>query len=198
VFITEVLFCLDPKAFVAGVMITQKGEVGSEMYLLASGDVELLQDDHTSVVKVLPAGSYFGEEICLGLNERQLNVRAKTNCRVCCLAKDDLNPLLDQWPGIRDNIRAWYEKRMDHFQEHTPAEDKSMRRGSAMVSKNKERTAGEEGKSEERLLSLETEVKQISSTLQTLSQLMVKMDSKLEALGAKSGKLEELNEEKQN
>ena len=67
-----------------------------------------------------------------------------------------------------------------------------------MVSKNKERTAGEEGKSEERLLSLETEVKQISSTLQTLSQLMVKMDSKLEALGAKSGKLEELNEEKQN
>ena len=43
VFITEVLFCLDPKAFVAGVMITQKGEVGSEMYLLASGDVELLQ-----------------------------------------------------------------------------------------------------------------------------------------------------------
>jgi hypothetical protein len=45
VFITEVLFCLEPKIFVAGVMITQKGEVGTDMSILETGDVEILEDD---------------------------------------------------------------------------------------------------------------------------------------------------------
>jgi len=218
VFITEVLFCLDPKTFVAGVIVTQKGEVGNEMYLLASGDVELLEDDQSTVVKVLPAGSYFGEEVCLGHAERQMNVRAKTNCRVCCLAKDEINLLLDQWPHIRENIRAWYTKRMEHFMEFTNAPKEGQSVGVTNVKKKKanhiphrdsislmdgteienfikpdnssSKTAsgpvvagGAEGPVEARLGALENKMTNISSTLDTLKEMMIAMDAKLNIPG---------------
>lgn len=186
VFITEVLFCLDPKTFVAGVMITQKGEVGAEMYLLANGDVELLADDQSTVLKVLPAGSYFGEEVCLGHAERQLNVRAKTNCRVCCLAKDDLNPLLDQWPEIRENVQSWYDKRMENFVAEADADTphgspSKLRKGTA---KSVSKDEGKGGNVEGRLASLEQEVQNMGATLQNINQLLVKMDAKLDNEGS--------------
>lgn len=178
VFITEVLFCLDPKIFVAGVMITQKGEVGSDMYILESGDVELLEDDQVKVLKVLPAGSYFGEEICLGHSERQINVRAKANCRICCLSKEDLDPLLDQWPEIRESIKEWYNKRMDHFADCSmKGRDGDQQAGAKRVTlvakKNHEQNI------DDRLEAMEANVSSIQQQLGQLTAMISRIDAKL-------------------
>merc|ERR1711934_175354 len=164
-------------------------------YILESGDVELLEDDRVKVLKVLPAGSYFGEEVCLGHSERQINVRAKANCRICCLSREDLNPLLDQWPSIRDDMQDNYTQRMEHFAAISQNRDDTkiskrtmMHRDSIEIQQNdgvlikKSR----EQHMDERLATLETEVLGITGQLEKLTALMVGIDAKL---GGSTGKI---------
>jgi len=192
VFITEVLFCLEPKIFVAGVMITQKGEVGTDMYILENGDVEILEDDQKSVVRVLPAGSYFGEEICLGIIKRQMNVKAKANSRICCLARSDLDPLLDQWPLIRESIQMWYYKRMEHFGQKLETTKNSDSDDVATMARNSKGNMGDKfpvthvpqrspstGLVIDRVAHLEADMKCMTSKLDNLTALMTTIDSKL-------------------
>lgn len=102
-FLSQVIQALRPKMAEAGEMIINKGEIGREMYLLARGEVDVL-DDSGNVVKVLKDGDFFGEVALLKSTPRMANVRARSSCDLFVLDKADFNRILHDHPQFAENV----------------------------------------------------------------------------------------------
>ena len=102
-FLSQVIQALRPNMAEAGEMIIKKGEIGREMYLLARGEVEVL-DDSGTVVKVLKDGDFFGEIALLMSTPRMANVRARTSCDLFVLDKADFNRILHDHPQFAESV----------------------------------------------------------------------------------------------
>jgi len=63
------------EVFVPDDTIMRTGEVGKEMYIIAEGHVEVL-DEFGEVLAVLGVGSYFGENALEENSVRTVNIRA--------------------------------------------------------------------------------------------------------------------------
>jgi hypothetical protein len=92
-FLSQVSLALRPMQVAAGEQIIRKGDMGREMYLLARGEVEVL-DDAGAVVKTLKDGDVFGEIAILLSRPRTASVRAKTSCDLFVLDKSDFRRIL--------------------------------------------------------------------------------------------------------
>jgi glucose-6-phosphate 1-dehydrogenase len=92
-FLSQVSLALRPMQVAAGEQIIRKGDMGREMYLLARGEVEVL-DDSGAVVKTLKDGDVFGEIAILLSRPRTASVRAKTSCDLFVLDKSDFRRIL--------------------------------------------------------------------------------------------------------
>jgi glucose-6-phosphate 1-dehydrogenase len=102
-FLSQVIQSLRPKMVVAGETIIRKGEIGREMYLLARGEVEIL-DDSGAVKKVLKDGDFFGEIALLMSSPRMADVRAHTSCDLFVLDKSDFNRILHDHPQFAQGV----------------------------------------------------------------------------------------------
>lgn len=102
-FLSQVIQALRSRMASAGEMIIKKGEIGREMYLLARGEVEVL-DDSGEVVKVLKDGDFFGEVALLMSTPRVANVRTRTSCDLFVLDKSDFNRILRDHPQFAQNV----------------------------------------------------------------------------------------------
>jgi glucose-6-phosphate 1-dehydrogenase len=102
-FLSQVIQALRPNMAEAGEMIIHKGEIGHEMYLLARGEVEVL-DDSGNVVKVLKDGDFFGEVALLKSTPRMANVRARSSCDLFVLDKADFNRILHDHPQFAESV----------------------------------------------------------------------------------------------
>jgi len=77
------------KAFEAGELIVEEGQTGNGLYIIVSGNVEVLKGDLTATPQVLAkrgAGDVFGEMALLGEWPRTASVRALDS--VQCLGID--------------------------------------------------------------------------------------------------------------
>ena len=77
------------KAFVAGELIVEEGQTGNGLYIIVSGNVEVLKGDLAATPQVLAkrgAGDVFGEMALLGEWPRTASVRALDE--VQCLGID--------------------------------------------------------------------------------------------------------------
>jgi glucose-6-phosphate 1-dehydrogenase len=97
-FLGAVIMALRSKQVASGELVIKKGDIGRELYLVARGEVEVL-DDVGNVIKVLRDGDIFGEVGVLMSTPRNANVRAKTSCDLFVLEKADFSRIL------RDNPR---------------------------------------------------------------------------------------------
>ncbi len=102
-FLSQVIQALRPRMAEAGEMIIRKGEIGREMYLLARGEVEVL-DDSGKVMKVLKDGDFFGEVALLMSTPRMANVRTRTSCDMFVLNKVDFNRILHDHPQFAQGV----------------------------------------------------------------------------------------------
>ncbi|MBI4852640.1 MAG: glucose-6-phosphate dehydrogenase [Acidobacteria bacterium] len=102
-FLSQVIQALRPKMVGADETIIRKGEIGREMYLLARGEVEVL-DDSGKVVKVLKDGDFFGEVALLMSTPRMANVRTRTSCDLFVLDKTDFNRILHDHPQFAQSV----------------------------------------------------------------------------------------------
>jgi glucose-6-phosphate 1-dehydrogenase len=102
-FLSQVIQALRPRMVEAGETIIRKGEIGREMYLLARGEVEVL-DDSGQVVKVLKDGNFFGEVALLMSTPRVANVRTRTSCDLFVLDKTDFNRILHDHPQFAQGV----------------------------------------------------------------------------------------------
>jgi len=102
-FLSQVVMALRAKQAAAGDTIIKKGDMGREMYMLARGEVEVL-DDSGQVVKTLKDGDIFGEIAILLSTPRTANVRAKTSCDLFVLDKADFNRILHDHQQFAESV----------------------------------------------------------------------------------------------
>ena len=92
----------------------REGEAGAEMYMLMSGEVEVLVGagtKHQSRLGFLSSGSFFGEIPLLseelGAEIRTRTVRAVTECELCFLTRDEVADLRKRYPELDMRFRRF-------------------------------------------------------------------------------------------
>lgn len=100
-----------PVFYTAGDTILRKGEQGHSMYVIATGEVDvLLGDDRPPITLV--HGQFFGELALLEQVTRTATVRARTDCRLLELGADDLHDLMRRHPELDEAVREIAAARM--------------------------------------------------------------------------------------
>jgi glucose-6-phosphate 1-dehydrogenase len=103
VFLQRLTMVLQPAVFETGDVILRKGDLGTEMFLLARGEVEVLDGDGQRL-NCLGPGSFFGELALLSTGPRRATVRALTHCDLYALDKVDLQRVLRDHPRFARSI----------------------------------------------------------------------------------------------
>nr|pir hypothetical protein F14H8.6a - Caenorhabditis elegans [Caenorhabditis elegans] len=90
--------------------ICKKGDVGTEMYIVKEGFVEVVSEDGQTIFVTLPAGFVFGELSILNIpgnknkNLRTASVRSKGYSDLYVLDKEDLWEALHEYPQAKDSL----------------------------------------------------------------------------------------------
>jgi glucose-6-phosphate 1-dehydrogenase len=103
-FLGAVIMALQSKQVASGELVIKKGDIGRELYLVARGEVEVL-DDVGNTIKVLRDGDIFGEIGVLMSKPRNANVRAKTSCDLFVLDKADFSRILRDNPQFAKAVQ---------------------------------------------------------------------------------------------
>jgi glucose-6-phosphate 1-dehydrogenase len=109
-FLEQVIMALRSTQVASGDRIITKGELGRELYLVARGEVEVL-DDVGNVVKVLTDGDIFGEIAVLMSTPRTATVRARSSCDLFVLDKADFSRILRDNPRFAEAVQQVAKER---------------------------------------------------------------------------------------
>jgi glucose-6-phosphate 1-dehydrogenase len=109
-FLEQVIMALRSTQVVRGESIIKRGDIGRELYLIARGEVEVL-DDAGNVLKVLTDGDIFGEIGVLLSKPRTADVRAKRSCDLFVLDKSDFSRILRDNPQFATAIQQVAKER---------------------------------------------------------------------------------------
>ena len=103
-FISALTKFLKPRIFNSTLNIFTQGTVGTEMFFLITGTVEVVVGGG-KVVAELSDGAFFGEgALVMSDGKRNATIRAKTDCDCFVLSKDDLEKVFEEFPQQRVNI----------------------------------------------------------------------------------------------
>ncbi|KAF9918622.1 hypothetical protein FBU30_000126 [Linnemannia zychae] len=97
---------VEPRTYNIGQTIIRRGEIGREMFFVASGIVEILSDDNLRVLARFREGQFFGEIAVLLDVPRIANVKAVSDVEVFVLTKDNLEAVFKAVPGAAETITA--------------------------------------------------------------------------------------------
>ncbi|KAF7257661.1 hypothetical protein EG68_05405 [Paragonimus skrjabini miyazakii] len=111
-FVSEVIIKLRYEVFQPGDLIIKEGTIGTKMYFIQEGIVDIVTRDNETVTS-LSDGSYFGE-ICLLTNARRVaSVRAETYCNVYSLDRTSFLEVLDNYPLMRRTMESVAAERLN-------------------------------------------------------------------------------------
>jgi len=96
---------LQPLACAAGEVLVREGEVGTEMYVVGRGRVEVF-DRAGKVLTTCGEGDVFGELSLLHHRPRAASVRAVTPCDLFVLHKADFDRVLRDHPAFAEGARS--------------------------------------------------------------------------------------------
>ncbi len=88
-----------PRRFQAGQTIFEEGELGDSVYVIASGDVEVVRRDaqgQPQIIAVLGGQQFFGEMSLIDKEYRSATVRARTDCELLHLTAENLTTFRKQ------------------------------------------------------------------------------------------------------
>jgi glucose-6-phosphate 1-dehydrogenase len=122
VFLASLILALKPVVFQPGDLVIRKGELGSEMYLISRGEVEVI-DGSGNVVATLGEGNFFGEISLLTAAPRNATVRAKSYCDFFVLDKSDFTRVLRDRPKFLKSIMEIAQARYNVSAEEVLSED---------------------------------------------------------------------------
>jgi NADH:ubiquinone reductase (H+-translocating) len=99
--------------FDAGEAVFYQGDLGDKVYIIESGECEVLQnrDGLDKVVAKLTAGEYFGEMAVLSDASRNATVRALTQMDVLIVSKSDFDQLKTGVPAFGEIFSSLARKR---------------------------------------------------------------------------------------
>ena len=101
--------CMKVKPMIAvrDQIITKQGESGKEMYMVMSGEVEVLEDNNR--LGFLSEGAFFGESPILGFGEagtetRRRTVKAVTETELCYVTRDSIVEICEAYSELRARL----------------------------------------------------------------------------------------------
>jgi NADH dehydrogenase len=105
-----------------GEIIINKHEIGRELFIIKSGEVEVFQpgdrDSAEKLVATLRAGEVFGEKALLEDVPRGASIRAKTAVDLFVMSRDDFAAIVTEWPLLGDYFDRLMKER---FPDQLPA-----------------------------------------------------------------------------
>jgi NADH dehydrogenase len=105
-----------------GDLIIKKGEIGRELYIIQSGEVEVVRDaggGNEGVVARLGRGEVFGEKALLDDAPRNASVCATTPVDVLVISREDFMAMVCQFPVLDEYFENLMRAR---YPQHLPAE----------------------------------------------------------------------------
>lgn len=112
VLLGSVIMALRSHTVEAGEVIIYRGDIANEMYLICSGEVEVL-DATGEVIKTLKDGDYFGEIGLLISAPRTATIRAKISTDLFVLEKADFSRILRESPQFAEGMLKVAKDRYD-------------------------------------------------------------------------------------
>lgn len=106
----ELILKLELRVYSPLDFVCRKGDVGTEMYIVKEGAVEVVSEDGTKVFVQLGTGTVFGELSILNIpgnkngNRRTANVRSVGYSDLYVLSKDDLWAALREYPEAKKSL----------------------------------------------------------------------------------------------
>lgn len=95
---------LRPIDVVAGTVICREGDLGNEMYLIESGQVQVAPGHSRYIYDQLGPGAFFGEIALLGDGRRTAMVTMSVTGRIWALPKTSFDQLLSSRPHLREPL----------------------------------------------------------------------------------------------
>jgi glucose-6-phosphate 1-dehydrogenase len=110
VFLRNLAMMLRPVVYAPGEIIIRKGDMGSEMYFICRGEVEVL-DASGERMNTMGEGDYFGELSLLFSQPRAVSIRAGTLCDLFVLSRADFERVLQDHPRFAESLRQAVQTR---------------------------------------------------------------------------------------
>jgi Cyclic nucleotide-binding domain len=101
-----------------GVTIFQQGDQGRHVYVIKSGNVEVVHHrpgGAAEVLKVLGPGDHFGEMALLGRAPRNATVRTLTPVQVLKMSAGNFAVFYTTLPGVREHFTKVMESRLEEL-----------------------------------------------------------------------------------
>ncbi|MCP4250450.1 MAG: cyclic nucleotide-binding domain-containing protein [bacterium] len=105
------------RAFEKGEFVFRQGEIGDRIYIVKTGEVEVIREQPPRgevVLARLGRGEYFGEMALLTDAPRNASVRAATELITLAIDRADFHRLFASIPAFQDSIDAVIEQREVH------------------------------------------------------------------------------------
>lgn len=102
----------------SGDWILHQDELGSCMYFVASGEVEVLKSGSSRPVAVLGSGQLFGEMALILSEPRNASIRARSRCELLQLDREDFQRVMATFPELDQHLRALAHQRKSQTHKH--------------------------------------------------------------------------------
>ncbi|MFP4350914.1 MAG: cyclic nucleotide-binding domain-containing protein [Thermodesulfobacteriota bacterium] len=109
--IKEVITYLNLKKYAPGEIVIRKGDHGRNLYIIASGRVEILEEEDVNIA-LLGSGEVFGEMSLLSGEPVGATVRVIEPARILYIHNRDFRPVLNRFPSLQMYFARLMAKRL--------------------------------------------------------------------------------------
>ncbi|KAJ3369710.1 Kinesin-like protein kif27 [Allomyces arbusculus] len=110
-FMRMLSLALQPVLFLPNEYVVKKGDIGSEMFFIHKGRVDVVSEDGCQVFASMHEGSFFGE-IAFFSRPRTASIRAATYTDIYVLSKTNLEEVLAYYPAVKERILMAAQERL--------------------------------------------------------------------------------------
>ncbi|KAF7721270.1 hypothetical protein EC973_004979 [Apophysomyces ossiformis] len=116
-FLHSISLKVEPRHYPPNALIIRKGDIGTEVFFIVDGTVEVTTLDPNTVIARLGAGDFFGEIGILLNVPRTANIRSVTNLEVYVLNRADFLTVCSRYPDLQRQFRDMAETALHNLQE---------------------------------------------------------------------------------
>ncbi|KAI9179286.1 hypothetical protein H9P43_005949 [Blastocladiella emersonii ATCC 22665] len=111
-FMRMLSLALQPVLFLPLEYVVKKGDIGSEMFFIHKGRVDVVSEDGTQIFASMHEGSFFGEIALFFSRPRTASIRAASYTDIYVLSKQNLEEVLAFYPAVKERILLAAEERL--------------------------------------------------------------------------------------